>query len=82
MNQLRRCVACKRRGAKQEFVRIVRLKDGSVVVAGDSRVHGRSVYLCRTADCIDKARKKGTASRLLKTQIASLAWDEVELLVQ
>lgn len=82
MNQLRRCVACRRCGAKQEFVRIVRLKDGSVVVAGDSRVHGRSVYFCRTAECMNKAKKKGTASRLLKAQIASWAWDEVELLVQ
>lgn len=54
----RTCLGCGRKGAKEDFLRIVRLPDGSVVVTKDRKVHGRSAYVCPVPACIKAAVKK------------------------
>ena len=48
-------------------MRIVRTPTGDVVLDESGRAAGRGAYVCRSADCLDKAITKGALSRALKT---------------
>ena len=40
---------------------------GNVILMPDSKIFGRSVYLCYNQSCIDNAFKKNRINKLLKT---------------
>ena len=50
-------------------MRIVRTPAGDVIVDETGRAAGRGAYVCRTADCLDKAITKGALRRALKTPL-------------
>ena len=50
-------------------MRVVRTTSGEVAIDSTGREAGRGAYLCRTAECIDIAFKKGALGRALKTQL-------------
>ena len=50
-------------------MRVVRMPAGEVAIDLGGRVAGRGAYLCRTAECIDVAIKKGALSRALRTPL-------------
>lgn len=60
---IRTCVACRRARPKDELVRIVRRRDGSVVADPSGREPGRGAYICPERDCVAAAEGRG-ASRV------------------
>jgi hypothetical protein len=46
-------------------MRIVRTPGGEITIDPSGRAAGRGAYVCRTAECIDTAIKKGALSRAL-----------------
>ena len=48
---------------------MVRTPSGAVEVDSIGRAAGRGAYVCRTAECIDTAIKKGALTRALKTPL-------------
>lgn len=54
----RTCISCSKKGPKGSFLRVVRLKDGSVVVSTDPKIYGRSAYVCPSVDCIERSVKR------------------------
>ena len=50
-------------------MRVVRTSAGDVVLDESGRVAGRGAYVCRSADCLDKAIAKGALGRALKTPL-------------
>ena len=48
----RRCVICGERGNKQDFLRICRSKDGTVLVDKTGKAGGRGAYLCGSDACV------------------------------
>jgi predicted RNA-binding protein YlxR (DUF448 family) len=50
-------------------MRIVRTPDGAITLDEGGRLAGRGAYLCRSAECLDKALAKGALSRALKTPL-------------
>ncbi len=65
----RTCVACRTTDAKRGLVRVVRGTDGKVEVDESGKKSGRGAYLCRTAECWDKALKSKIIEYALKTAI-------------
>ena len=53
----RTCLGCRRRRPKRELVRLVRGADGSV--GADAVGPGRGAYVCRDAECLERALKPG-----------------------
>lgn len=53
----RKCLGCNERRPKSELIRVVRLKDGSVVLDKTGKVSGRGAYICPDIKCYNKARK-------------------------
>jgi len=50
-------------------MRVVRTPAGDIVLDESGRAAGRGAYVCRSADCLDKAITKGALSRALKTPL-------------
>lgn len=66
----RKCVGCGQIKNRDEMIKITRRNtDGVAVINSDSKIFGRSAYLCYNHDCINKALSKNKLSKVLKTQL-------------
>lgn len=64
---IRKCCACGCNKSRDELIKVtVNLKTSEVKILPDSMFMGRSVYLCKDLNCLEKAFKKGRIHRLLK----------------
>ncbi|MBI4305119.1 MAG: YlxR family protein [Chloroflexi bacterium] len=63
---LRSCVACRTKGPKSEFVRLVRTPSGEVALDPPRNVPGRGAYVCRRLACWEIALEKGRLSHTLR----------------
>lgn len=67
---LRTCVACRGTFPKQDLIRLVLITDDEVVVDETGKRNGRGAYLCRKRSCWERALKRGTLNRALRTQLS------------
>lgn len=75
---MRQCAGCGMRKEKKELIRVIRTPEGEIVMDITGKKNGRGVYLCNDINCLNKARKKNTFARSLKTDISSDTYDEIE----
>lgn len=66
---MRMCVGCRQMHEKRELVRIVAGQDGMAHVDLTGRAQGRGAYLCRNAECFDKAVKTRAIERALAVKL-------------
>ena len=65
---LRKCVGCGKLEDASQMIKLTKeYKTGEVVMAPNSKVFGRSAYLCYNQTCITNALKKNRLNRALKT---------------
>jgi len=67
---LRRCAACGTQRPKHELLRVVRLPDGSVSIDPKGKQPGRGAYVCKKAECWEKAFAKGRLDAVLKQPLS------------
>ncbi|MGH2805888.1 MAG: YlxR family protein [Actinomycetota bacterium] len=60
---IRTCAGCRRRRSQAELVRVVRRRDGSIVVG---REPGRGAYVCCDPRCVEQAFRSGGLRRTLR----------------
>ena len=72
----RRCVSCRRLGAKESFWKIVRLGANNEVQL--DRGMGRSAYLCPNIDCLTQAKSKNRLSSSLRTKVPNLIYQNLQ----
>jgi len=69
---LRRCAACRRTAPKHTLLRFARLPwSHQVVFDTDQRLPGRGAYLCPRVDCCQRALKRKSLERALKTSVGA-----------
>ena len=71
---LRKCQGCLKLINRDELIRITKLSDGELVINPNSKELGRSVYVCKNAQCIKQFIKK----KKLKTALKSSNMSENE----
>jgi len=74
---LRKCVATQEQLPKKELIRIVRTKEGQVLIDESGKVNGRGAYLKRDKEAIELARKKNSLGRALEVTIPAELYDEL-----
>ena len=68
MKHVRKCIACGEIKPKEELIKITKEHtSGNVIIMPDSKIFGRSVYLCYNQDCINTVLKKGINKPLKAT---------------
>ena len=65
----RSCAGCGEKKDKASLLRILRTPSGEILVDETGKKSGRGVYICKNAECLEKARKKKAFSRSLGTEI-------------
>ena len=76
---LRMCVVCREHKPTQELIRVTyNAKTDKAEPDKDSKNTGRGAYICKSAECIKKARKKHVAERHLGCSAIDDLYDELE----
>ncbi len=75
---MRMCTGCGEMKPKQELVRVVRGPEGDVSLDLTGKKPGRGAYICRSAECLQAARKKRRLEKAFSCQIDSSVYDAME----
>ena len=68
----RKCVGCGKIKNRDELIKITKEHaTDNLVINGNSKVFGRSAYLCYNNTCIENAFKKNKLQKILKTPIST-----------
>ena len=59
-------------------MRVVRDSEGNISLDLTGKKNGRGAYLCRSLDCLQKARKSKRIDRTFEMQIPDAIYDNIE----
>ena len=65
----RMCTACREMKPKNELVRIVKTPEGDIKLDLTGKLNGRGAYICKSPECLKKARKANALSRAFETAV-------------
>ena len=85
---LRKCTGCGEMKEKRELIRVVKApekkdENGNVISGGEisldltGRTSGRGAYVCKNADCFEKARKARRFERSLSCKIPEDVYEQM-----
>ena len=63
---------------KKGLLRIVRTKGGAISLDPTGKMSGRGAYICKDAECFEKARKRKSLERALKCAIPAEIYDSLK----
>ena len=75
---MRKCVSCGQKREKKDLLRIVNNKEQE----GSFDETGRGAYICKSVECIDKAKKSKRLNILLDTEIDSEFYEKLKEYIQ
>ncbi len=75
---MRQCVGCGEMKSKKEMMRILKTTENEIVLDVTGKKNGRGAYLCKSSECLKKARKNKGAERSFKMSIPAEVYDNLE----
>lgn len=75
---IRRCAACRVSRPRGEMLRVLRRADGSVGLSRGGHADGRSAYVCRAKECIERAAAGPPLARALRTEVPAAVLAELK----
>lgn len=75
---LRQCIGCGEMKSKKEMMRILKTPEGPIVLDVTGKKNGRGAYLCKSAECLKKARKGKGLERSFKMSIPDEVYEDLE----
>ena len=79
---MRKCVGCNEMKPKRELTRVVRSPEGIISLDTTGKANGRGAYLCPSAECLKKARKRRSLERAFSYAVDSGIYDGLALRLQ
>ena len=73
----RSCIGCDTKKEKKDLIRIVRQKEGKIVVDKTGKLSGRGAYICEDSNCLERIRKTNKLERVLDTKIPEEIYEEI-----
>ena len=73
----RMCTGCREHKPKAELVRVVRSPEGEVSLDLTGRKNGRGAYICRSAECLQKARRQRALERALEQPLSDELFEQM-----
>lgn len=74
----RRCAGCGEHFPKSELVRVLRTPEGGIVLDLTGKKPGRGAYICKSAECLRKARRARRLESSLGSQISDDIYTRLE----
>lgn len=75
---LRQCVGCGSMKSKKEMMRVLKTAEDAIVLDMTGKKNGRGAYLCKSAGCLERARKNRGLERSFKMSIPDEVYEELE----
>lgn len=75
---MRMCVGCHEMKSKKELVRIVRSKEEKIFIDLTGKQSGRGAYICKSANCLKKARKAKSLERAFAVAVPDEVYEQME----
>ena len=73
----RTCMGCNVKKDKNDFIRIVKNKQGKIAIDKTGKLEGRGAYICNNIDCLEKVIKTKRLERVLDTKIDKELYDNL-----
>ncbi|MGN0642065.1 MAG: RNase P modulator RnpM [Huintestinicola sp.] len=75
---MRMCIGCGEMKPKKELIRIVKAPEGDISLDCTGKKSGRGAYICRSAECLQKARKQKRLEKSFSCRISDDVYDSME----
>ena len=75
---LRQCIGCGEMKSKKEMMRVIKTAENDIVLDVTGKKNGRGAYLCKSSECLQKARKNKGLERSYKMSIPDSVYEELE----
>ncbi len=75
---MRQCVGCGEMKSKKEMMRVLKTPEDEIVLDVTGKKNGRGAYLCKSSECLIKARKNKGLERSFKMSIPNEVYDKLE----
>lgn len=79
---LRTCVITKEQLPKQELLRIVRTKEGEILVDETGKINGRGAYIKKDLEVLEKAIKGKVLEKKLEIKIDDSVYEEIKKVIE
>jgi predicted RNA-binding protein YlxR (DUF448 family) len=67
---MRRCLGCFESKPKKELNRVVKTKEGEILLDKTGKKNGRGAYICNNIECLEKAIKSKRLEKEFETNIS------------
>ena len=74
---MRMCTGCHEMKPKKELIRVVKTPEGEIKVDFTGKLNGRGAYICKNAECFEKAQKQKALARAFECQITDEVYAEL-----
>lgn len=75
---LRQCIGCGEMKGKKEMLRVLKTTEGPIVLDVTGKKNGRGAYLCKSVECLKKAKKNKGLERSFKMSIPNEVYEDLE----
>lgn len=79
---LRSCIVTKEKLPKHELIRIVKTKDGEVIVDLTGKINGHGVYIKNDLDVLEKAYKSRILDKKLEIKVKDNVYEDLEEIIK
>lgn len=74
----RRCTGCGEHFPKSTLIRVLRTPEGEIVLDVSGKRSGRGAYICKSAECLKKARRARRLESSLECSIPAEIYERME----
>ena len=75
---MRQCVGCREMKSKRDMIRILKTPEGEFMLDPTGRKNGRGAYICRDAQCLEKAKNSKALDRSFRMSIPAEVYESLE----
>ena len=74
---LRKCLGCLESKPKKELCRIVKTKEGKIILDNTGKTEGRGAYICFNKECLESAIKNKRLQKEFEMKIENEIYEEL-----
>ncbi len=75
---MRQCIGCGEMKNKREMMRVLKTAENEIILDITGRKNGRGAYLCKSKECLEKARKSKGLDRSFKMSIPEQVYENLQ----
>ncbi len=75
---MRQCIGCGEMKNKRDMMRVLKTAENEIILDVTGRKNGRGAYLCKSGECLGKARKSKGLERTFKMNIPERVYENLQ----